>query len=215
MTTTGRATTETDGTAPLALPQAPGLRLRYWEPSDAPAVLGAFATPEMARQSGRPVTTLAEAATWITDRRAAREAGREHSFAVLSPGTGGHPDEGRLLGNVTVGAVDPVHQTGWISYWTLASASGRGVATTALRALADWSFTELSLFRLELGHRTNNPASCTVAHRAGFAVEGLERARLRYGDQRYDVERHARLATDGVGEGGGATGGRAGRAPAH
>ncbi|MFC7470774.1 GNAT family N-acetyltransferase [Actinomadura keratinilytica] len=166
MTTTGRATTETDGTAPLALPQAPGLRLRYWEPSDAPAVLGAFATPEMARQSGRPVTTLAEAATWITDRRAAREAGREHSFAVLSPGTGGHPDEGRLLGNVTVGAVDPVHQTGWISYWTLASARGRGVATTALRALADWSFTELSLFRLELGHRTNNPASCTVAHRA-------------------------------------------------
>ncbi|NUV33556.1 N-acetyltransferase, partial [Streptomyces sp. KAI-27] len=44
---------------------------------------------------------------------------------------------------------------------------------------------------------------------------GLERARLRYGDQRYDVERHARLATDGVGEGGGAAGGRAGRAPAH
>ncbi|MDH6188638.1 RimJ/RimL family protein N-acetyltransferase [Streptomyces sp. CZ24] len=157
MTTTGRATTETDGTAPLALPQAPGLRLRYWEPSDAPAVLGAFATPEMARQSGRPVTTLAEAATWITDRRAARETGREHSFAVLSPGTGGHPDEGRLLGNVTVGAVDPVHQTGWISYWTLASARGRGVATTALRALADWSFTELSLFRLELGHRTQQP----------------------------------------------------------
>lgn len=198
MTTTGRATPETDGTAPLALPQAPGLRLRCWEPSDAPTVLGAFATPEMARQSGRPVTTLAEAATWITDRRAAREAGREHSFAVLAPGTGEQAAEGRLLGNVTLGAVDPVHQTGWISYWTLASARGRGVATTALRALADWSFAELSLFRLELGHRTDNPASCTVAHRVGFAVEGLERGRLRYGDQRYDVERHARLATDVV-----------------
>ncbi|MFB8417286.1 GNAT family N-acetyltransferase [Streptomyces albidoflavus] len=215
MTTAGQATTETGGAAPLALPQAPGLRLRYWEPSDAPAVLGAFATPEMARQSGRPVTTLAEAATWITDRRAAREAGREYSFAVLAPGTGDHADEGRLLGNVTLGAVDPVHQTGWISYWTLASARGRGVATTALRALADWSLTELALFRLELGHRTNNPASCAVAHRAGFAVEGLERARLRYGDQRYDVERHARLATDVVDGGGAAADGRAGQAPAH
>ncbi|MFF8568906.1 GNAT family N-acetyltransferase [Streptomyces albidoflavus] len=208
MTTTGQATAETDGTPPLPLPQATGLRLRYWEPCDARAVLGAFATPELARQSGRPVTTLAEATAWIADRRAAREAGREHSFAVLAPGTGDHADEGRLLGNVTVGAVDPVHQTGWISYWTLASARGRGVATTALRALADWCFTELSLFRLELGHRTNNPASCTVAHRAGFAVEGLERGRLRYGDQRYDVERHARLATDVVGGG-------AGQASAH
>ncbi|MFD4986758.1 GNAT family N-acetyltransferase [Streptomyces sp. NPDC058374] len=203
----------TETAAPATLPDARGIRLRFWEPSDAPAVLGAFATAEMARQSGRPVTTLDEAATWITERRTAREAGREYSFAVLALGTPaaakgggdlGHPPapEGRLLGSVTVGAVDPVHQTGWISYWTLASARGRGVATTGLLGLADWAFTELGLFRLELGHRTNNPASCTVARRAGFAVEGLERARLRYGDQRYDVERHARLATDGVEEGG-------------
>ncbi|MGX1836312.1 GNAT family N-acetyltransferase [Streptomyces diastaticus] len=190
------------GGGPATLPQARGVRLRYWEPSDAPTVLGAFATAEMARQSGRPVTTRAEAAGWITDRRTAREAGREFSFAVLGPGRPGpgDADPGRLLGNVTVGAVDPVHQTGWISYWTLASARGRGVATTGLRALADWAFTELGLFRLELGHRTDNPASCAVARRAGFTVEGLERARLRYGDRRYDVERHARLATDETAE---------------
>ncbi|WP_436738884.1 GNAT family N-acetyltransferase [Streptomyces sp. BBFR102] len=198
---TTRPTTAPEPTPSAPLPQAPGIRLRYWEPSDARAVLGAFATAEMARQSGRPVTTLAEAAAWITDRRAAREAGREHSFAVLAPGAGDHAEGGRLLGNVTVGAVDPVHQTGWISYWTLASARGRGVATTGLCALADWAFTEVGPFRLELGHRTNNPASCAVARRAGFAVEGLERARLRYGDRRYDVERHARLATDEAGGG--------------
>ncbi|GGZ84958.1 hypothetical protein GCM10010329_00530 [Streptomyces spiroverticillatus] len=35
-----------------------------------------------------------------------------------------------------------------------------------------------------------------MALRAGFAVEGLERGKLRYGDVRHDVERHARLATD-------------------
>lgn len=49
---------------------------------------------------------------------------------------------------------------------------------------------------LELGHRTNNPASCVVARRARFLVEGLERQKLRYGDERFDVELHARLATD-------------------
>jgi RimJ/RimL family protein N-acetyltransferase len=47
-----------------------------------------------------------------------------------------------------------------------------------------------------LGHRTHNPASCVVATRAGFAVEGLQRAKLRYGEERFDVELHARLATD-------------------
>jgi RimJ/RimL family protein N-acetyltransferase len=62
--------------------------------------------------------------------------------------------------------------------------------------VADWALTDLGLFRLELGHRMDNPASCRVARRTGFAVEGLERAKLRYGDRRYDVEIHARLASD-------------------
>jgi hypothetical protein len=31
---------------------------------------------------------------------------------------------------------------------------------------------------------------------AGFPAEGIERAKLRYGDRRYDVETHARLRDD-------------------
>lgn len=42
----------------------------------------------------------------------------------------------------------------------------------------------------------NNPASCRVATSAGFLPEGIERAKLRYGDERFDVEAHARLRTD-------------------
>lgn len=42
----------------------------------------------------------------------------------------------------------------------------------------------------------NNAASCVVAERAGFIAEGVERAKLKYGDERFDVELHARLATD-------------------
>ncbi|WSX32724.1 hypothetical protein OG520_03700 [Streptomyces sp. NBC_00984] len=33
------------------------------------------------------------------------------------------------------------------------------MATHRCRALADWCFADLGLFRLELGHRTDNPAS--------------------------------------------------------
>ncbi|GAA2946865.1 GNAT family N-acetyltransferase [Kitasatospora cinereorecta] len=167
-----------------------GLLLRPWQPSDAPAVLRAFAPAGMARQAGRPVTTPAEALEWIAERERARTAGTGYAWAVVR--------EGEVLGCVAVTAVNHVHDTGWVSYWTVEAARGTGTATAGVRALARWSFDDLGLYRLELGHRTNNPASCAVARRAGFAAEGVERGKLRYGETRYDVERHARLATDPV-----------------
>ena len=73
---------------------------------------------------------------------------------------------------------------------------GRGLASRALATAAAWAFDEVGLFRLELGHRVNNPPSCRVANAAGFIPEGIERAKLRYGDARFDVATHARLRTD-------------------
>ncbi|WP_329040506.1 GNAT family N-acetyltransferase [Streptomyces sp. NBC_00178] len=173
-----------------ALPTPEGLLLRPWRSGDAPAVLRAFAAEEMARQAARPVTTTAEALDWIAGRAAERAAGTGFAWAVVR--------DGEALGSVAVTAVSHVHDTGWVSYWTAGSARGTGVAAAGVRELARWAFAELGLHRLELGHRTNNSASCSVALRAGFAPEGVERAKLRYGSERYDVERHARLATDPV-----------------
>ncbi|WP_346425826.1 GNAT family N-acetyltransferase [Plantibacter flavus] len=82
----------------------------------------------------------------------------------------------------------------------MTSARGGGLATRAVRTVADHAFRE-GLFRLELGHRVNNPASCGVATRAGFLPEGIERQKLAYGADRFDVELHARLATDPVPDG--------------
>ncbi|MFD4691191.1 GNAT family N-acetyltransferase [Streptomyces sp. NPDC058463] len=177
----------TGGTGPDA---GEGLSLRPWQPQDAPAVLRAFAPAEMSRQSGRPVTSPAEALDWIAGREKERAAGTGYAWAVVRDDV--------VLGCVAVTAVNHVHDTGWVSYWTVEGARGGGVAAVGVRALARWAFGDLGLHRLELGHRTNNPASCKVAERAGFAVEGLERGKLRYGEVRYDVERHARLATDPV-----------------
>jgi RimJ/RimL family protein N-acetyltransferase len=83
-----------------------------------------------------------------------------------------------------------------LRYWLSAEARGKGLAVHAAASLANWAIEELNIFRLELGHRTNNHASCRVATRAGLVPEGLERAKLQYGDERFDVETHARLATD-------------------
>ncbi|MFE0106974.1 GNAT family N-acetyltransferase [Streptomyces sp. NPDC059009] len=170
-----------------------GLVLRPWEARDAGVVLAAFAAPEMERQADEPLNSLADAERWIARRAADREADVAYAFAVAVA----YADGGTALGNVAVSAVNRTHGVGWVSYWTAPQARGRGVASRGCAALAHWAFLELGLFRLELGHRVNNPASCAVARAAGFVVEGVQRQKLAYDGVRYDVELHARLASDG------------------
>ncbi|WP_214325129.1 GNAT family N-acetyltransferase [Nonomuraea sediminis] len=142
------------------------MTLRAWRAGDAPVVLRAFQAADMARQTPWPILTLKDAQGWIASWEGVGDA-----FAVLL--------DGRIAGNVALTGVE-------VSYWTAPEARGQGVATAAVNALARWAFEERGLFRLELGHRTDNPASCTVALKAGFRPEGVDD----------DVERHARLATD-------------------
>jgi RimJ/RimL family protein N-acetyltransferase len=160
--------------------------LRPWLPSDASVLLTASADPELSRQfGGRTFDDETAAAAFIATTYRFDEHAR--NWAVV--------DDGDLVGNVGVTAIEHTHGTAWISYWLTPQARGRGLATRALVTAADDAF-DLGLHRLELGHRTNNPASCAVATRAGFRAEGVERDKLRYGDERFDVETHARLATD-------------------
>ncbi|MFF4444417.1 GNAT family N-acetyltransferase [Streptomyces sp. NPDC001502] len=168
---------------------ASGLVLRRWAVRDAAPVTAAFADPLMREQTGRPIGSPEDAREWIAERTAEWEAGSAFAFSVVDGAD-------TVLGQVSVGAVNRRHSVGWVSYWTTAAARGRGVASQACRALARWAFHEAELFRLELGHRVNNPGSCRVAHAAGFAVEGRQRQKLAYDGLRYDVELHARLATD-------------------
>ncbi|MGY4645216.1 GNAT family N-acetyltransferase [Cellulomonas sp. URHB0016] len=164
--------------------------LRPWRPADAAALHAAvLESPDVARQlAGGADLASVEACAHLIDTELAPSSLSVHHFAVVAGGT--------VVGNVGVGSVERVHETAWTFYWLTASARGRGLATRGLAAVARWALDELGLFRLELGHRLNNPASCAVATRAGFAAEGVERAKLRYGAERYDVETHARLTTD-------------------
>ncbi len=167
-----------------------GHTLREWHLDDAAQLRDAFDHPDMASQIHEPLSTLADAAGWINERLSQSRDGSAYSWAVATEHT--------LLGCVTLSSIDRRHDVGWISYWTAPSQRGNGAASSGLRRVASWAFEELGLHRLELGHRVNNPASCRVALAAGFVVEGLERDKLRYGDARFDVELHARLATDRV-----------------
>jgi RimJ/RimL family protein N-acetyltransferase len=150
-------------------------------------LLAASADPELARQlAGKPFDDETDAAAFVATRY--RHDDHARNWAVVD-------GDDAVVGNVGVTAIEPVHGTAWISYWLTPAARGAGLATRALVAASADAFA-LGLHRLELGHRSNSPASCGVATRSGFVVEGTERDKLRYGDQRFDVETHARLATD-------------------
>jgi RimJ/RimL family protein N-acetyltransferase len=161
--------------------------LRPWRADDAGALLAAVAgADDLASQFGGAVpATLDEAAAHLERSLVFTERARNWAVEL----------DGVAVGNVGLSAIERTHDTAWAYYWLAPAARGRGLASRGLAAAAEWAFSE-GLFRLELGHRVNNSASCSVATAAGFAAEGIERAKLRYGAERFDVEAHARLATD-------------------
>jgi len=162
--------------------------LRGWRADDAAALLRAVTvSDDLGPQfGGAEPADLDEAQQTVLLLAAASDSAR--NFAIVLNGV--------PVGNIGISAMEDRHGTGWVYYWLSEEARGHGLAAMALATVAHWAFEERGLFRLELGHRTNNPASRVVAERAGFVAEGIERQKLRYGDDRFDVETHARLATD-------------------
>lgn len=167
------------------------IELRAWDSEDAPVLQAAVAeSPDLVTQLPvRDLTDASACADFISTRLAATGPST-YNFAIAHGGV--------AVGNVGISSIDRSHDTAWAYYWVTASSRGQGLATRALLTMAAWAIDDLGLFRLELGHRLNNPGSCRVAIAAGFLPEGIERAKLRYGSDRFDVETHARLRTDPV-----------------
>ncbi|MFF0474031.1 GNAT family N-acetyltransferase [Streptomyces sp. NPDC004284] len=65
-----------------------------------------------------------------------------------------------------------------IGYWMAKEHRGSGYMTEIVRALAHWAFTGLGCTRLIWRAEVGNAGSRTVAERAGFVVEGVQRAGL-------------------------------------
>lgn len=163
------------------------ITLRPWTLADAEALRRAWQTaPDLAPQFGSAQLTSPAAARAYIDESLLFEE-RARNWAIVEAGV--------AVGNVAATAIELRHETAWISYWLAPAARGRGLATEAVLAASDWAFRN-GLHRLELGHRVNNPASCRVAAASGFRAEGIEREKLRYGAERFDVELHARLRND-------------------
>ncbi|WP_217254750.1 GNAT family N-acetyltransferase [Streptomyces sp. AC602_WCS936] len=172
------------------LPTGDGLLLRPWRTADAPAVHAAFQDPVMHQWHIRAADSEEEVRGWIAEWQRGWEQERNVQWAVAD-GAGD-----RLLGRVALRQVELGDGVAEVAYWTTAAARGRGVAARATRTLARWALDDIGFQRLELSHALANEASCRVAAKAGFALEGTKRSALLHADGWHDMHLHARIRGD-------------------
>jgi [ribosomal protein S5]-alanine N-acetyltransferase len=169
--------------------RAADLVLRPWQDTDATAVAAGYSEPAIQLWHARSLT-VDEAVGWIARwaERWAKETGAGWAVADAATGT--------VLGQISLRVLDLPEGLAEVSYWTLPEARGRRVAPKALSTLADWLFDEVGIHRFELQHSTRNEASCRVAERVGFPLEGTLRDGTLHADGWHDMHLHARLSSD-------------------
>ncbi|MFH9726789.1 GNAT family N-acetyltransferase [Streptomyces sp. NPDC017254] len=166
-----------------------GWELRPWEPGDADALVAAGRDPAI-RHWNRLLVESPEAALQRIERMRGRWRDELSAiWAVARPG-------GAAAGLIGWGDIDLAGGTAEIFYWLLPSARGGGVAVEATGRVSRWAFDDLGLHRLRLCHSVANTASCRVAEKAGFSLEGTMRSALLHADGWHDEHLHALVRGD-------------------
>lgn len=167
--------------------------LRPWLLSDADAVVEAFSDPEIQRWHVRRADSVAEARQWITSWIVSWVDEAQLNWALVDRASDS------LMGRVSLKGVDLHDGSAGVAYWMMPAWRGRGLCSQAVLSLCQWAFNEAGFHRIGLAHSVANLASCRVAIKAGFRVEGIRRDAALHADGWHDMHMHALLANQ-VGE---------------
>jgi RimJ/RimL family protein N-acetyltransferase len=165
------------------------LTLRPWTTSDVSEVMRAFSDPQIRHWHMRGMASEGDAAEWIASWTERWNDETDGSWAVTDAASSD------LLGQVALRSVNLEFGFGQITYWVLPDARNQGVATRAASELSRWGFQDLGLHRLTINHSSANDASCNVAVKAGFTLEGIQRSALLHDDGWHDMHLHAHVNT--------------------
>lgn len=152
---------------PLDLPTIAqfGVELRPWRLTDTPALREACGDEAIMRFTTVPRRFSEDAAAaWINRQGQHAERGTAMVLAITGAG------ERFPVGMAGLFGLDRGDGVARLGYWMLARARGRGIATTAARALTDWAFDHLGLNQVVIDREPANLASAKVAARLG-AIE--------------------------------------------
>lgn len=166
------------------------LLLRPWEADDAPVLQSAFEDPLIRRWHTRYVASAEEAQEWIADFDRFWQEEQAAQWAIT------HAASGEIFGRMALRWMDLLHGVAECGYWVLSNARGTGVAPHSLSVVADWALNEAGFHRVELAHSVVNDASCRVAIKSGFALEGTRRSAHLHTDGWHDMHLHARIQSD-------------------
>ena len=168
------------------------LVLRAWTREDANVLLTAFQDPAIQQWHVRHVASPAEAEEWLAAFERFWKQEEAGQWLVTRAA------DGKALGRISLRGMNLLHGVAECTYWVLPDARGTGVASRALATLADWALRTVGFHRLELVHSVANEASCRVAAKSGFALEGTRRGAHRHADGWHDMHMHARIEGDVV-----------------
>jgi RimJ/RimL family protein N-acetyltransferase len=174
------------GSSQPVLPVPGGLLLRPWEEADAPAFLSAYRDDEIRRWHTRRPSTEDQVGEWFEAYRQDWTDEKGGHWAITREGV-------EVLGRIALRGLDFDDGTAGVAYWVLPAARGAGVASRGLGALTAWALDEIGFHRLELDHSTRNLASCRVATKSGYFLEGTKRSAAVHDDGRHDMHLHARV----------------------
>lgn len=166
------------------------LHLRPWTAYGAPALVESCHDPDSRHWNRSPLLSPAEAVARI-ERWQERWHAEQAAIWAVAPTTGGPP-----VGLIGLADLDLPGGSGELLYWLLPAGRGGGVMAAATTRVSRWAFDELGLHRLRITHSVGNPASCHVATKAGYPLEGTMRGALLHADGWHDEHLHARLRTD-------------------
>jgi ribosomal-protein-serine acetyltransferase len=154
-----------------------GIEVREWAPHDAEQALAAIDQNRDRLRDWLPwvdTTRSADDVRAFIERCAASE-GKQRSFGIYVDGV--------LAGNIGLGLNDD--NAGEVGYWITEAFQGRGLVTSAARALIAYGFGERGLRRIQLTAAVENERSRAVAERLGMKQEGVLRKAGRIRDDRY------------------------------
>ncbi len=167
------------------------LLLRRPLANDAADALMMLRDPDVVRWNPAPAVVDAETARAWCARGADWSDGTHATWHAVDP------TSGRLVANCSIFAIDRDQATAQIGYRVAPWQRRQGIGSEVTAIITRWAFAELGLARVQLEHAVANVASCRVASRAGFVLEGILRSASRDGlGRRHDDHVHGRLATD-------------------
>jgi len=148
------------------------LHLRPLRAGDADDLFAVHSDPRVMRYWSHPAWTQREQAV-ARIAQLARDRENAEFYTWASTLTGAD----RLLGTVSLFAINRAHGRAEVGYALGAHAWGRGYATEGLRLAIGFAFDSIGLTRLEADIDPRNEASCRLVERVGFRREGLLRER--------------------------------------